>query len=261
MTQPHESLHRAYRFPAGLPAELHEGGNAFPCVAENVSRTGAMLVGPLPPPSEERVDLTLKTPDGNYRGRFGGRVIRSDPDPGQEGLRLAVEFVDLDEDRKATLEVLIARFLEGHATPALPELKPGTTPAEIKKGLDAIPLAHRISLAQRAGAKEREILRHDQNAPVLEALIRNPSLLPLEARAIAALTCLQAGTIDILAGDRRFARDDQLRIALASHPHVTLRTAEKLSEGLGPQQIRELLSRVTLKPALRKKLFKKLVHG
>lgn len=261
MTQPHESLHRAYRFPAGLPAVLHEGGSAFPCIAENVSRTGALLVGPFPPPSEERVDLTLKTPDGNYRGRFWGRVIRSDPDPGQDGLRLAVEFAELNDEGRATLEVLIARFLEGHATPALPELKPGTTPIEIKKGLDAIPLAHRISLAQRAGVKEREVLRHDQNAPVLEALIRNPNLLLLEARAIAALSCLQPGTIDILAGDQRFARDDELRIALASHPHVTLQTAEKLCEGLGAHQIRALLSRATLKPVLRKKLFKKLVRG
>lgn len=257
----HESLHRAYRFPTGLPAELREGETSFPCVAENVSRTGALLVGPIPPPSEKRVDLTLKTPDGKYQATFCGRVIRSDPDPGQQGLRLAVEFADLDAARKESLEILIARFLEGHATPALPELKAGITPVEIKKALDAIPLAHRITLAQRAGIKEREVLRHDQNAPVIEALIRNPNLALLEARAIAALSWLQAGTVDVLAGDQRFARDDEVRIALASHPHVTLQTAERLSDGFGSHQIRVLLSRATLKPVLRRKLFKKLVRG
>jgi hypothetical protein len=261
MTHSDDRVARAYRFPAGLPAELLEGGRSFPCVAENLSRTGALLVGPMPAPSQKLVDLTLKTPVGNYEARFSGRVIRADPDPGQHGLRLAIEFMGLDDAGRDALEILIARFLEGHATPTLPELKPGVTPGDVKKALDAIPLAHRIGLAVRATAKEREVLKYDQNIPVLEGLIRNPNLLLLEARAIAGLAHLQPGTVDLLAADQRFARDDEVRIALASHPHVSLQTAEKLADDLKPPQIRVLLSRATLNPALRRKLFKKLVRG
>jgi hypothetical protein len=261
MTHPDEFSPRAYRFPAGLPAEVREGDRRFPCVAENLSRTGALIVGPLPPPSDGRIDLTLKTRTGNFEARFSSHVIRIEPDPDQDGLRIAVEFVDLGESEHAALEILIARFLEGYATSPLPELRPGITPLEVRKALDAIPLAHRIGLAIRANAKEREVLRYDQNVPVVEALIRNPNLLVTEARAIAALSHLLPGTVDILAADQRFAKDDEVRIALASHPHAALQTAERLAGDLKPPQIRVLLTKATLHPVLRKKLKKKLVRG
>ena len=255
---PEDIPRRGYRFPAGVPAELHEGGESFLCGAQNLSRTGVLLAGPFPTPTTERVDLTLRTPAGTLEVRLAARVIRIETDPEVAGPTLALEFIDLDDDQRQALEALLARLMEGMTAGPLEHLKPGASPQDIKKALDAIPLAHRVSLAQRAGLKEREFLRVDTNPAVLDALVRNPNLNLAEARAIAASIHLLAATIDALAGDPRFHGDEEVCLALVAHPRVSLATAERLTLGLKPPQLRKLLARPGLSQALRPKLVKRL---
>ena len=86
--------HRAEsRFRAALPAWLHgDGDERLACTAEDLSRSGVLLVGPLPEPAEPDVRLTVATPAGDVRLELDGRVVHvgrtADGQP-----RLGVAFV------------------------------------------------------------------------------------------------------------------------------------------------------------------------
>lgn len=261
---PEDTPRRGYRFPAGVPAEIHEQGHSFLCAAENLSRTGVLLVGPLPAPTGERMDFTLKAPTGKLEVRVRGKVMRVEPDPQPGGLQIALEFVDLDAEQRDTLEILLSRVIEGQGSAppsSLETLRPGTPAHEVRKVLEAIPLPQRIALASRASAKERDALRQDQNPAVLDALVRNPGLQVEEARVLVSSQYLSSPTIEALATDGRFNRDDAVKLALASHSKVSLQTAEKLTADLKPELIRKLLARPGVSQALRDRLLKRLLRG
>jgi hypothetical protein len=252
---------RDYRFPAGVPATVDVGGRSIPCSAENLSRSGVLLVGRLPSPAVERLEFTLKTPNGSFEVQLVGRAVRIDHDPARDEAHLAVEFVDLAAGKREELEVFLARLLESPPSGTLEGLRPGAAPHEVKKVLEAIPLPQRISLAQRGELKQREILRQDQHPAVLESVVHNPNLTLAEARALAASPFLMSGTIDLLAGDLRFRGDEELRMVLATHPRVSTVTAEKLTADFTPPQIKKLFARPGLNQLLREKLFRKLTRG
>lgn len=250
-----------YRFRMAIPAEIHLEGRTIACGAQNISRSGALLVGDIPAPAPKNVDLALKAPTGNLSIRLAARVIRFEPDPEGAGMRMAVEFVELDKARRDDLEVLLSRLLETPAGSPLESLKPGATLQEIRKTLESIPVAQRIALASRAGTKEREHLRLDTNPAVLESLVRNPGLTVAEARALAASAYLMPGTLDALAQDSRFKGDEDLRMAIAVHPKVSAATAEKVTADLKLPQVRALLAKPGLNPLLREKLFRRTTRG
>jgi hypothetical protein len=252
---------RGYRFPAGVPAVVLLDGRSLPCSAENLSRSGVLLVGQFTAPTLERLDITLKTPNGSLHLDLAGRVVRVDSDPTRQMTMLAMEFVDLDKAKRDALDVFLARLLESPHSGSLEGLKPGAPPHEVKRVLEAIPLPQRIALAQRADLKQREILRQDQHPAVLESLVRNPGLTLTEARAIAASPFLQTGTTELLAADSRFRADEELRITLATHPRTSLPTADRLTGDFSGPQLKKLLSRPGLPQVLRDKLFRKLTRG
>jgi hypothetical protein len=191
-----------------------------------------------------------------------GRVVRVEPDDEPGDLRVAVEFVELNAAQKDALEVVVARFLESQPPGgSLDSLKPGTPPHEVRKALETIPLPQRISLAARAAQKEREFLRQDQHSAVLDSLVRNPSLALEEALAVAQSSYLTGSTIDLLAADLRFNKDETLRMALATNARVSFATADKLTADFKPPQIRKLLSKPGLSQPLRDKLFKRMTRG
>lgn len=258
---PEDPTRRGYRFPAGVRATVNQGGHSIPCSADNLSRSGVLLVGRFPTPALERLEFTLNTPNGSFQLDLAGRVVRIDRDPAGETTHLAVEFVDMDQARNDALEIFLARLLEAPQPGSLESLRPGAPQHEIKRVLESIPLPQRIALAQRADLKQREILRHDQHPAVLESLVRNPNLTPNEARAVAASTFVQPGTIDLLASDGRFKGDEELRMVLATHAKVSTITAEKLTADFTPAQFRKLLARPGLNQVLREKLVKKLARG
>ena len=258
MSGPPEGTHRqASRFRADLRAEFDDGGGMIACETQNLSRSGVLLVGAPSAPQAETVDFTLRAPTGTLAVRLSARVIRVQPDPEGNGFRIALEFVDMDDSRRDALEVLLSRLLQTRTVGSLDGLKPGATPQEIKQALEAIPLPQRIALAARAGPKDREYLRSDTHPAVLEALARNPSLSVAEARALATSTYLMSGTLDGFANDLRFKGDEELRMAVATHPRVSLATAEKVTADLKVPQIKKLLAKPGLNQLLREKLFRK----
>jgi hypothetical protein len=247
----------SYRIRKGVRAELSLGDRTVECEAQNLSRGGVLLVGDLQGPLEGTVELALMAPTGSLTLHLSARVIRVEPDPGGDGARMALEFVDMDDSRRDAIEVFVARLLEAPAASSFDHLKPGAPPQDVKKALEAIPLPQRISMSSRAPLKDREILRLDSNPAVLEALVRNPGLGVEEARAIAASAYLLPGTLDALANDLRFKDDEALRIAVASHPRVSFPTAEKVTADFKVPQIKKLLARPGVSQALREKLFRR----
>jgi hypothetical protein len=215
------------------------------------------LVGEFPVPTAETVAFRLSAPAGSLTVRLEGRVIRVQPNPEGGGLQVALEFVDMDDSKRDALEVLLARILEAPPTGPFDGVKPGASPHEIKSALEAIPLTQRIALASRTGPKEREYLRSDTHPAVLEALARNPSLTLAEARALTASSYLMSGTLDALANDVRFRADEELRMAIAVHPRVSVGTAEKVTADFKTPQIKKLLAKPGLNQLLRERLFRK----
>lgn len=252
-----EEVHRsANRFRAGISVELSDGHASVECEAENISRTGVLLVAPLSAPASETLSLTITAPTGSLKVLLTGRVIRAEKDPGH-GLRMAIEFVDLDDAARAGIEALLARLLQAPPAGPFDHLKPGSPPPEIKKALEAIPLPQRIALSARAGPKEREVLRLDTQPAVLEALARNPSLSLAEARALATSIHLLPGTLELLTNDLRFKDDEELRMIVATHPKATLLVAERVTLDFKTPQIKKLLARPGLNQILREKLQKR----
>ena len=258
MSSDAEGVHRqANRFRAGVRVDLDSGTGTIECEAENISKTGVLLVGPLPTPLSETLEFTIYAPTGNLKVHLVGRVVRVGPD-GDGGVRVAVEFAGMDEQKRAGLDSLLSRLLEvGSAQGPFDHLKPGAPPLEIKKALEAIRLPQRIALSARAGPKEREFLKLDTQPAVLEALARNPNLTVAEARALAASTHLMQGTLEALANDPRFKDDEELRMAVATHPRVTLSTAERVTLGFKPAQLKKLLTRPGINQLLREKLIRR----
>lgn len=256
-----KAIPRGYRFHAGLPAVLLEGDAERSCTAHDLSRTGVLLVGEFPRPAGGEVEFIVRSLAGDLEQRFAGRTTRveSGEKPGE--LRIALEFLSLGAEQKKSLEVLLARVMEGMAPAPLESLVPGAPSHEVRKVLDAVPVPHRIALAARAGPREREFLRQDGNPQVLEALARNPNLLLAEARALAASAALLPSTLEVLASDPRWSKDEELRIAVASHPRVSVPVAERLIAGLAGPALRKLLARPSLLPTLRDKVVKKLARG
>lgn len=249
---------RGYRFPAGLPAEINDDGRTLPCVAQNLSRSGVLLIGPLPAQGVERLDLTLKAATGRLDVRLFGKIIRIEPaeEPGIH--RIAIEFVDLSDESKDAVEVLLARVIESPTPTALDGVKANALPHEVRKVLETIPLPQRTSIATRASTRERDLLRHDANASVLDALVRNPSLVPAEARAIAASQFLAPATIEALWADPRFQQDEDLKLALAGHVRVPPPLIDRFIAGLSPEVARRFHAKPGLAPALKLRLAQRM---
>jgi len=254
---PDSPSRQGYRFRIGIPAEIQLGGGAVACEARNLSRSGVLLVGEFPSIEADVLEVVLKAPTGSLTVGLCGRVIRVAPDAGGDGLSVALEFIDMDSARRETLDMILARMIEAPTASAFDDLKPGATPQEIKKVLEAIPLPQRIALSSRATVKEREYLRSDTHPAVLEALVRNPGLTVAEARVIAGSTYLISGTLDALSNDPRFRDDEDLRIAIASHPRVSMVTAERVTADFKAPQLKKILAKPGLNQLLREKLVRR----
>ena len=254
---PEDTHRQGFRLRASVRAEFEDNGRKFTCGTQNLSRSGVLLAGDVPIPSADNVDLTLHAPIGNLTVHLKARVIRSQPIAGGGGVSIALEFVEMDDSKRDALETLLARLIEAPPVGSLDGLKPGSPPQDVKAALESIALPQRIALASRTGLKDREYLRLDSNPAVLEALVHNPNLGVVEARALAGSTFLMSGTLDSLANNPRFKDDEELRMAIAIHPRVSISTAERVTAGLNVPQIKKLLTKPGLNQILREKLLRK----
>lgn len=245
------------RFLAGLPSVLHDEGADHPCEAHNLSRTGVLLVGTLPTPKVgASVHVTLRTAAGDLELAATGRVTRVIGDPQGEESQVAVEFL-LDGASKETLELLIARVVEGGSPAVLEALPRNATAQQIRNALEKVPLPHRVALAARGMTHERELVLHDPSPQVIEALVRNPHLLQTEVRAILRLPTLSPQTLEVLSRDPRWHGSEELKVLIASHHAAPFSVADRLASAMSKDAVRKLLQHSGLNPAVREKLVRK----
>ncbi|HKQ63172.1 MAG TPA: PilZ domain-containing protein [Candidatus Polarisedimenticolaceae bacterium] len=242
------------RFRVGLPAIFHTSAGDETCTAHDLSRTGVRVEGALRPPEASSAIVTITGVGGDLKLRIKVRVARIDACEGDGQLRLGLEFGELSDNQRQTLEALIARAMEGGAPAPLEELTETSKPEEIRAALERIQLPHRIALAQRAQPREREILRHDPQSQVLEALARNPNLSGREVRALLRNVQLPTSVLEVLAKEPRWKADPDVLIQVATHPRVSVTLAQRILDGLPLDAKRKALQRPGLPDVLRSKL-------
>ena len=248
---------RGTRFAAGLPAVLHLQKNDYECVAYNLSRSGALVVGRFPSLAGYRVEVTIRHPQGGLSVRLAGRVVRAEHEEGDD--HLALEFMELDAAKQDKLEILLARVIEGLSPAPIEALRPGAPVHEVRRALEQVPLPHRISLATRATPREREFLCQDMHPQVLEALVRNPNLRLPEARSLATVPHLQPSTLELLSRDTRWVNDEEINCAIVAHPRTPLVLAMKIVDKLKPPAIKKLIQRPGVPPSIRTQLQRRLI--
>src|SRR5262245_28729398 len=74
--QPYDVQRQGFRFRTGVLAEVEDDGQTYTCEAQNISRSGVLLVGDFPVPSADMVNVRLGSPTGGKSGSFKGKVIR-----------------------------------------------------------------------------------------------------------------------------------------------------------------------------------------
>ena len=260
MTTETESGRVQPRFMAALPATLRRGDEELPCEAFNLSRSGVLLVGKFPEPDEPDLELCITTPAGDRELRTVARLVHVQYDPEKDERKLGLQFTELDAAQHETVDLLVARIVEGMAPAALDGLSRTASPAEAHDALKKIPGAHRVALARRAQAREREFLRRDPEPQVLEALARNPRITLPEILALARVPHLLPSTIEIMATDPRWKRNDEIKVLLATHPRASFSTVEAIVSGLNDIVLQRVLLRPGLNPAVREKLMTRLAR-
>ena len=254
---PEDHARHGNRLRLRLTGELRTGDRTSACEVMDVSRGGALVLGELLVSEGEAVELAINSQNGPSSIRLTGKVLRVEDDPDERGRHVALRFDPLGDSQRNDLEIFLARVLETPAVNPLGTLTPGSSLQEIKKTLEAIPIAKRIALAARAGPREREFLRHDTSAAVLDALVHNPGFGLLEARWLVGSVYISGATVEAFANDRRFNGDDDIRMAVAAHPKASLTTAERVTADLKVPQIKLILARPGLNLILREKLFRR----
>jgi len=247
------------RFAAGVPAVLHYRERDYECRAHNLSRSGTRLVGELPEPEDPEVCITLRSGAGDLSLDLVGRVANV-KDEGDEGISVGVQFRSLDDAGTAVLESLVNRVVEGRAPAPIRELAPGAPEREVVAVLERIPLHHRVALAQRGLPKERGFLMLDPQVQVLEALARNPNLTRAEIVNLVRMPNLLPTTIEIMAKDIRWAKDEEFQILIATHPRAPIPVAEKVINSLKELIQIKVLRTPGLNPVLRDKLSRKFAN-
>lgn len=260
MSNPSETARSQSRFLASLPATLYHESQEHPCEAFNLSRSGVLLTGRLPQPEEPDLELRIATAAGDLELRTVARVVHVQHDAEQGETKLGLQFMELSAAQKETIDLLVARIVEGRAPAALEGLKRGASEAESRKALKKVSAAHRVALALRGQAREREFLRRDPDPHVLQALARNPRITLPEIINLARVGHLLPSTLEIMSIDPRWSRDDELKILIATHPRVTFQTADRIVSGMGDVVLQRLLSRPGLQPAVREKLMARLTR-
>ena len=167
----------ANRYQSNLGGTIEADNRESECAVSNLSRSGALVAGRFPPPDSSEVWLTVRSPIGDLKLSLASKITRTSIDPDSGVCSLGVEFLKIHDEDRTTLEALIARVVEGVSMAGLENLPDNATPLQIRKALEKIPLPHRIQVASRGTPKEREIMMHDTNLQVVDALARNPSLL------------------------------------------------------------------------------------
>jgi len=234
------------------------GEREYACSAENLSRSGVLLVGHFPPAGADEVSVSIRSAAGDVRVELLGQIVYARYETGDADSRVGLLFEGLPPDQTTKLDALVSRVVEGRAPAALEELTAGASPEVVRAALRKVPLPHRVALASRAEIREREWLRLDSDPTVLEALARNPKLLLPEVKCLLRRSDLLPSTLNVIADDPRWFGDEETKMMICTHLKVTFATAERVVQRLNDLAIDRLVRRPGLQPAVKHRLMHRL---
>ena len=258
MNQQLSGSERASRFLAGLPASIQLDGLEHPCRAHDLSRNGVLLVGDLPMPGMQEVRVTVSSGRGDLQLTTRARVVRSEKNPDGPGNRIGLQFLEIEEEDRTTLESLVSRVVEGMTPAALEALPENASRQEVRNALDSVPLAHRITLAKRGLPKHREHLVQDPHLQVIDALARNPNLLLHEIVTLLRMPSLLPHTLATISKDPRWRDHEQVNILIATHRNTPMPVAEEVVSRLRRPALQKVIQAPGLHAAVRAKLLRRL---
>jgi len=248
----------AARFHSNLGGTIEMDGRESECAVSNLSRVGALAAGKFPPPDSSEVLLTIHSPSGDLKLSLASKIIRTSIDPDSGVCSLGVEFLKIHDEDRPTLEALISRVVEGVSMAGLENLPDNATPQQVRKALESIPLPHRIQVASRGTPKQREIMMHDTQLQVVDALARNPSLLVHEVLALLRTRNILPHTLEVIGKDPRWAGSEQVRVKVAAHRSTPPPVADDIIAKMPQRTLQKLIRSPDLPPALREKVLRKL---
>lgn len=249
------------RFRSNLEGTIEVDARESECAVSNLSRTGALVAGKFPPPGSSELWLTVRSPSGDLELRLASKITRTSINPDNGVCSLGVDFLKVEDEDRPTLEALISRVVEGVSMAGLENLPDNATPQQIHKALEKIPLPHRIQVASRGGPKEREMMMHDTNLQVVDALARNPSLLVHEVLVLLRTRNILPHTLEVIGRDPRWARSEQVQIKVAAHRSTPPPLADSMLSDMPQRSLQKLIRSPDLSPALREKLLRMLPVG
>jgi len=249
-----------YRFLAGLKATITFGASESPCQAIDLHRSGAMVEGSFGAKEKIMVGISLSSTAEDLRFEGRGRVTHVSHNEENGLTRVGLQFESLNSTESESLELLVARVVEGMNPAPLAHLARDASAEEIREALGKIPTAHKITVAQRALPLERSFLFHDDNGQVIEALCRNPQLTMPEVVHVLRRPTLLATTLELLSCDQRWNSNEEIKITIATHPRVTFLVADRLCRTLTLLGIRKVIRRPGLNPAVKNRLVQSVPH-
>ena len=258
MNQQASRTERSGRFQADLPASMQVDGLEYPCKAHNLGRDGVLLVGDFPMPEVHEVRVTVSSGGGDLQLTATARVVHCGEDPEGPGNRIGLQFLEIEEEDRATLDALVSRVVEGMTPAALEELPEKASPQEVREALERVPLPHRIMLAKRGLPKHREHLMQDQHLQVIDALARNPNLLLHEIVTLLRMPSLLPHTLATISKTPRWKGNEQVNVLVATHRNTPMAVAEAVVSRLRPAALQKAFQAPGLHAAVRAKLQRKL---
>jgi hypothetical protein len=129
----------------------------------------------------------------------------------------------------------------------------GASPVFRIKSLDP---AEKVRLAMKANRGERQILIRDTSPQVLLSLLSNPRIEAGDVLQIVKSTYANAGILQRVASDRRWASNHEIQTAIVRNPKTPPPIAIKLLEQVPTRELRDMAKVGSLRETVRRADFR-----
>lgn len=154
-------------------------------------------------------------------------------------------------------EAILAALL---ARPAALDAAPRPVEQNAWDKVRALSRTEKLLLAPKADRSARAVLAQDNDAQVLQALLRNPRITLEEVARIARSTLLSATTAELIAKTAQWSSSAEIRSALVGNPRTPTPLALRLLPTLPEAEIRQIAKSTAVSQALRQAALRLVIN-